>query len=380
MVIIFSGLIGQSGLGGHAWAAMQYLVGFRDLGHDVYYLEDCGAERSWVYNWDTEEFVYELDSPAAFIHSCLEPVGLGARWIYRAGDESKGMAADDFRDVCTAADLFIMRAAPVLTWREEYSRPRRRAFIDVDPGFTQVTLAEGDVAQIAAVSRCERHFTVGQRIGYPDCPIPTAGFNWRATRPPVALGYWPYAEQSDATHFTSIMTWRGFRDAEYKEVFYGQKDREFPRFIDLPRTTTQPLRLALLGTEPELFTEHGWEVVPSWMISRTPWSYRRFIQESKAEFGVPKHAYAATRSGWLSDRSVCYLASGRPVLVGDTGLEDCLPTGSGLLTFCDPADAVAGIEAINSDYDGHRHAARALAEEWFAADKVLPAFLAAALD
>jgi hypothetical protein len=176
------------------------------------------------------------------------------------------------------------------------------------------------------------------------------------------------------------MAWRGFHDAEYKGVSYGQKDKEFPRYIDLPRDTAQPLRLALKGVEPELLTEHGWEVVPSWVISRTPWSYREFIQDSRAEFGVPKHGYAATRSGWFSDRSVCYLASGRPVLVGDTGIADCLPTGSGLLTFRDPAEALAGIDAINSDYVGHRRAARALAEEWFAADKVLPAFLDSALD
>lgn len=359
---------------------MQYLAGFRDLGHDIYYLEDCGAELRWVYNWDTEELVYELDYPAAFIHSCLEPLGLGDRWIYRAGDQSRGMPADDFRDACAAADLLVVRAMPMLDWRDEYNGPRRRAFIDVDPGFTQARLAEGDDVLMAGVSRCERHFTVGQRVGYPDCPIPTVGFNWQATRPPVALSCWPYAEGGNPTHFTTIMTWRGFRDIEHKGVAYGQKDREFPKFIGLPRETSQPLQLALQGIDPKLLVDHGWEVVPSWVVSRTPWAYRQFIQESRAEFGVPKHGYSTTRSGWLSDRTVCYLASGRPALVGDTGIRDSVPTGSGLLTFNDVREAVAGIEAINSDYDGHRRAARGLAEEWFASDKVLPTFLDAALD
>jgi len=379
MKIILAGLIGQSGLGGQAWSDMQYLAGFRELGHGVYYVEDCGATRIPVYNWNTEEFTDELDPPAAFIQSCLEPLELGDNWIYRAGDETRGMRVDDFRQACIEADLLIMRAVPIY-WREEYTRPRRRAFIDVDPGFTQVTLAEGNAEQIAGVSRCERHFTVGQRIGFSDCPIPTAGFDWQPTLPPVALSSWPYAGKDDASHFTSIMTWRGFRDAEYKGVSYGQKDRQFPRYVDLPRQTTQPFRLAIMGVEPEVLTPYGWEVVPSWVISRTPRLYRDFIQDSRAEFGVPKHGYAATRSGWFSDRSVCYLASGRPVLVGDTGIGECLTTGRGLLTFSDPAQALAGIDEINSDYSGHRRAARALAEESFAADKVLPAFLHAALD
>lgn len=380
MIIVFSGLIAQSGLGGQAWAAMQYLVGLRDLGHEVYYLEDCGDGPAGVYHWDLEESVYDLDYPSAYLQSCLEPVGFGNRWIYRAGDECRGMPVHDFREACAEADLLIMRAASLWLWRKEYLRPRRRAFIDVDPVFTQISLANGDQALRACVSRCERHFTVGLRIGNPECDVPTAGIDWKPTAPPVALRYWPESDFSPVTHFTTVMRWRGFHDAQYEGRTFGQKDQEFPRFLDLPRRTSQPFRVALIGADPSRFSSQGWEVVSGVAASRSPQSYQSFIQRSRAEFCVPKQAYAATRSGWMSDRTVCYLASGRPALVGDTGIGELIPTGEGFLTFRSPVEAVTGIQAINADYDRHRRAARALAEEWFAADKVLPQFLEAALD
>jgi hypothetical protein len=174
------------------------------------------------------------------------------------------------------------------------------------------------------------------------------------------------------------MQWRGFRDVVHNGVLYGQKDREFPRFAELPRHTPQPFRVALTGAPPEDLARHGWEVVPGWVPSRTPWSYRAFIRESRAEFGVAKHGYVRMRGGWFSDRSVCYLASGRPVLVQDTGLDDWLPTGKGVVTFDDVPGAVRGVEAINADYEGHRRAARRIAEEYFAAERVLPPLLDAA--
>jgi hypothetical protein len=158
-------------------------------------------------------------------------------------------------------------------------------------------------------------------------------------------------------------------------VRYGQKDREFPRFLALPTRTGQPFRLALTGAPPEPLEENGWEVVPGWEVSATPWSYQRFVQWSRAEFGVAKHGYVAMRGGWVSDRTLCYLASGRPALVQETGLSERLPTGKGLVTFTGPTSALAGIEQINDDHAGHCAAARALAEEYFAAERVLPLFL-----
>lgn len=378
MRIILSGAIGRSGVGGQAWVYMQYLAGLRALGHDVYYLEDCGDE-SWVYNWESEELTTDLAYPAAYVQSCLQPLGFSDRWIYRAGDASEGLDIDSFAGICAEADLLLVRAVPFTRWRAEYDLPRRRAFIDVDPGFTQIAMLNGNGDLLSTVEKCERVFTFGKRIDEPGCPIPTAGRKWLKTVPPVSLPHWPVAH-TEATHFTSIVRWRGFRDASYNGVSYGQRDREFPRFINLPRMTDQPFRIAILGGNTEMLVEHGWDAISGEVESLTSDMYRRFIRGSRAEFGVAKHLYVETRSGWFSDRSVCYLASGRPVLVQETGMSEWLPTGKGVVTFSTPEEALRGIESINADYSGHCRAAREVAVRYFAAERVLPLLLDEAMD
>lgn len=377
MIIVFSGSIGRFPVGGHSWTNLQYLIGLRDLGHDVYYLEECGQE-SWVYNWETEELTTDLDYPTGYIRGCLEPLGFGDRWIYRAGERSAGLPVERFREICREADLMIIRAVPLALWRDEYMWPRRRAFIDVDPGFNQISIVEGRPELIETVNRCESLFTIGQRIGAPDCPIPLGGYRWYKTVSPVALDAWPAVNGAPASDFTCIVQWRGFRDVTHNGVAYGQKDKEFTRFLELPRHVSQTLRIALTGAKPETLTQHGWAVEPGWIVSRTPWTYREFIQNSRAEFSVAKHGYVAMQGGWFSDRSVCYLASGRPVLVEDTGLRDWLPVGLGLVTFRNVADALDGVERINADYATHSRAARLIAEDHFDAVKVLPPLVATA--
>jgi hypothetical protein len=373
MTIILSGTIGRSGLGGQAWASLQYLLGFRALGHEVYYLEDCGRS-SWVYRWEHEDWTHELDYPAAYVNECLAPFGLGDRWIYRDNYRSLGIPLEKFRAVCTEADLLLLRAVPFWNWREEYGLPHHRAFIDVDPGFTQITLANGDQGWVEGVARCQTRFTYGQRFGAHDCPIPDTGGPWRKTLPPVFLPEWPLAE-SAATLFTSVMRWQGFKEVSHQGVSYGQRDREFDRFRDLPSLTPQPFQIAQMGIKPQVMEAHGWQVVPGEVVSRTPASYRSFIQQSRAEFSVPKNGYVKMRGGWFSDRSVCYLASGRPVLIADTGLAEWLAIGQGVVTFTDPESAVAGVNSINRNYERQRTSARRLAEEVFSTDKVLPALL-----
>jgi len=370
MTILVSGTIGLSGLGGPAWAVLQYLLGFRALGHEVFYVEDCGRS-SWAYIWETEEWTHELDYPAAYVNACLDPFGFGDRWIYRDNYRSLGMPLDCFLGVCARADLLLMRATPFWTWRAEYEKPRRRAFLDVDPGFTQIILAIGDRGWLEGVARAERRFTYGQHIGQPGCPAPDASGPWLKTRPPVFLPEWPVAD-GEGTHFTSVMRWQGFKEVTWNGVAYGQRDKEFPAYLDLPRRTAQKFLIAQMGAKPELLTGHGWEVALGEVVSRTPASYREFIAQSRAEFSVPKNGYVQMRGGWFSDRSVCYLASGRPVLIEDTGLADWLPIGEGLLTFRNADEALAGVAAVNVDYPRHRRAARRIAEEHFATDKVLP--------
>jgi hypothetical protein len=376
MIIIVAGGIGRSGLGGQAWAYLQYLIGFRELGHEVYYLEDCG-ETSSVWNWDTEQWTEELAFPAAYVRDCIEPFGFEDKWIYRTNTESAGMSVEKLHAVCAQAGLLLIRAIPLWDWRPEYDLPRRRSFIDVDPGFTQMNIASGDQGFADAIRRYDRLFTLGQRFGALDCPIPDTGRPWLKTLPPVALSEWPRVEGPPPTHFTSIMRWDGFRDANYQGKTYGQKDQEFARFIDLPRRTPQKFRIALNG--PETLAEYGWEIVPGEIATRTPQAYRQFIQQSRAEFGVAKHGYVKMRPGWFSDRSVCYLASGLPLLIQDTGLSDWLPVSEGVVAFRDLPEILSGIDSINTGYERHRLAARKLAEEHFSTQKVLPALLDAAM-
>src|SRR5262249_789248 len=218
-----------------------------------------------------------------------------------------------------------------------------------------------------------------ERYGAPDCAIPSDGGPWRLTRPPVFLPEWPECQEA-ATHFTSVMRWQGFKEAIHKGIHYGQRDKAFPIYFDLPQRTSQKFRIAQMGTKPELLESHGWEVVPRESISRTPELYREFIQRSRGEFSIPKQGYVALKGGWFSDRSVCYLASGRPVAMEDTGLTDWLPVGRGLVTFRNPVEALACIEQINGDYETHQQAARRLAQEFFASEKILPGLLNAAMN
>jgi hypothetical protein len=295
------------------------------------------------------------------------------------------MTVDEFRDLCSRADLLILRAVPLSLWRPEYMWPRRRVFIDVDPGYTQACLAEGDPAMLETVERCEHLFTIAQRIGASDCRVPSAGRDWTRTLAPVWLGGWPMAPTDAGAPFTTVMQWRSYGEGhryaalDADDPNYAQKDVAFGDFLDLPRHTGQSLRLALTGGSARQLRAHGWKVVSGWRATRTTTRYRRFIRASRAELCVPKRGYVASRAGWFSDRSACYLASGKPVLMQDTGLADWLPPGEGVLTFGNLAEAVRGIETINRDYAQHSRAARLLAEARFSTERVLPRFLEAAM-
>ena len=358
------------------------MLGLQALGHTVYFLEDCGAE-SWVYNWETESLTTELDYPTQYVRNCLTAFGLDDCWIYRAGDQSVGLDRDRFYDICARADLLIVRSLSIPIWREEYNWPKRRIFIDTDPGFTQIRADKNDLELANTIEHCERLFTIAQRLGAKDCLLPDLGRTWIKTVFPVVLDHWQRPEeQLSLTHFTSIMQWRSYEEVEYQGMRFGNKDKEFPEFLSLPQATDQPFRIALTGGQgiKARLIEQQWEVVSGWSTTLTTDLYRQFIQNSRAEFGVAKQGYVAMRSGWFSDRSLCYLAAGRPVLIQNTGQGDWLPTGDGIVLFNNVKQAVKGVDAINADYRHHQLAARQIAESVFDANKVLSEMLAAAMN
>ena len=229
------------------------------------------------------------------------------------------------------------------------------------------------------LQQAQPFFTVGLNVGQPEFQIPLRGVEWQTFVPPVALDYWPVQTDTIASKFTTIGQWRG-QTAVWREETYWPKREEFLRLIELPRKTTQPIELALLIHESETedlmaLRSNGWRLVDPHEAAAGTDGFRSYIQRSRAEFSVAKNGYIKTQSGWFSDRTVCYLASGRPVLVQDTGIGKHLPVGCGLLTFSTLEEAVHGIESINADYPRHCAAARKLAEDQFAAPKVLQSIL-----
>src|SRR5260370_9729522 len=304
------------------------------------------------------------------MHQALEPFGLGDRWSFVNYDGVyHGQSADQVRRYAADADLFIHLSGGSWFWRDDYARIRRKIFIDSDPGVTQLAMAKAEPWYVEFFRRVDHLFTFGSNIGAAASAVPTGAFTWHTTWQPITLDQWTTAIEPRDT-FTTVMTWQieSFTDVG------GNKDEEFMKYLDLPSRTRQPFRLAINGPQT-LLREHGWDTVAAMSVSRTLWDYRQFVQRSKAEFGVAKHTYVATRSGWFSDRTECYLASGRPALVQDTGWAAHLPSGDGLLAFSTPDEALAGIDRINSNYPAHARRAAEIAREHFDAARVLPALL-----
>jgi hypothetical protein len=254
--------------------------------------------------------------------------------------------------------------------------PSRRVFLDIDPGFGQMWKALGLHDLFAGH---DTFATVSQNLGGPDCSIPTCGFHWISTPPPVVLNHWPYTEGNSG--FTSIGSWRGpYGPIKYQGRTYGLRVHEFRKFARLPQLTQQRFEAAL-DIDPadqrdiNLLREHSWALVNPARIVADPRQYRGYIQRSTAELMIAKGMYVASNSGWFSDRSACYLASGKPVLAQDTGFAQNYPVGEGLIPFSDLSEAVAGVETIRTDLRRQRAGARALAEEIFDARKALTRLL-----
>jgi hypothetical protein len=340
--IIVSGMVAAvPAQGGATWAVLQYLLGLQELGHRVYFVETFGLR----------------DRAALLLHGTRESVGL---------------PYDSLRAIASHADALI-NLAGMLTDPDLTGSIPIRVYLDLDPGFTQLWHTQGIDMRFAGHS----HFaTIGQNIGAPDCPVPACGLPWIATRPPVVLAHWPVATRIADDAFTTVGHWRGYGSIVHDGVLYGQKAHSLRQFIAAPTQTSEQFRLALAihpGEERDLraLARNGWQIRDPATCANTPGRYRAFIQGSKAEFGIAKSGYVAARCGWFSDRSACYLASGRPVIAQEAGFSDFLPTGAGLLAFATQDDLLAGIDTICRDYAHHARAARAIAREYFDARTVL---------
>lgn len=373
--IVVAGALAQRPYhGGHTWVFLQWLLGFKRLGWDVHFVDRL----------DEDMCVDERGAPTSFSRSYnvryLERVmtafGLEASWTLLHDSGAAGRSRADAIDAARRSAL-LLNVMGYLDDEDILGAASLRVFLDIDPGFGQMWQSLGLATPF---SGHDRYVTVGTNVGTIRSAIPDCGLEWIPTLPPVELHEWPPADEPAAA-FTSVASWRGpFGPLEYLGNTYGLRVHEFRRFFELAERTGASFELALDIDEADQhdlreLQRHGWRVTDPIAAAGDPWRYRDYVRRSAAELMIAKNLYVATRSGWFSDRSACYLASGRPVLAQDTGLEQ-LPRQEGLVLFETLDEAVAGVESILARPLRHRHAARDLAEQHFAAGRVLTQLLA----
>ncbi|HKB00607.1 MAG TPA: hypothetical protein VKD90_00245 [Gemmataceae bacterium] len=380
MKIIVGGVISLTPFSpGFVWDWLHIAVGLERLGHEVYYVEE--VEPKWCVDARGAPCLFENSVNRELFRTSMERFGLWERacQVYDRGAATFGMLRAELTGRAREADLLVNISGHV---KADFllGAVRRRAYIDQDPVYTQLWVAE--YGKDLNFKAHDVFFSVGLGIGTPDCPIPDCGVSWHPLLPPVVVDYWPYAVNPDCRRFTTIASWAGYSDLCYRGEWYGAKAEEFKRFAVLPAKVNQEFEVVMRRHPRDeegvrLLGDAGWDVTDADQITDLT-RYQEYIARSRAEIGVAKNAYVKGRSGWFSDRASHYLASGKPVLAQATGFERHVPTGHGLLAFRTPDEAAAGVEEINRDYVGHCRAARAFAEDHLNYTKVLPRMLALA--
>jgi len=365
--ILLSGMVaGDPHQGGASWAVLQYVAGLRSLGHEVVVVEPV-------------ETAGKLD-PAGEVGRYFAALPLldGAAALLAPGSrDTLGLPYPALERFASEADLLI-NISGMLRDERLLEPIAIRLFLDLDPGFNQVWQETGEAMGIDLHTHCA---TVGGKIGRDGCPIPTCGRSWIHTLPPVALEHWP-VEETAPRHdaFTSVGHWRSYGSIEHGGIDYGQRAHSMRELFELPTLGAARFQLAL-GIHPdehsdlEALRANGWDLLDPHEVAGSPERYAQFVRGSKAELSIAKSGYVASGSGWFSDRSACYLASGRPVVAQETGFSDFLSSGEGLLAFATVAEAADAVAAVEADLPRHRKAARELAEEHLDARKVLPRLL-----
>ncbi len=376
--IIVAGALAQHpiGGGGNAWAFLQYVLGFQRLGFETYYVEHIGADNCFDSNWQRTSF--QASANARFFSDIMRQYGFAERssLLLEGSDEHVGLSLAELERVASTADLLLNMSGRFHV-RSVLDGVRKRAYLDMDPGFVQVWQQQYGVDM--NFSGHDVHFTVGLNVGTPGYALPTCGLHWQTTLPPVVLEEWA-TQRSAGTIYTTIADWRGYGAVEWQGAWYGQKSDEFLKLLPLPQQVSAPLELCLAihPDEPDraALLANGWSLrEPKELVSSID-GYRDYVWQSRGEFTAVKNGYTAARTGWISDRSVCYLAAGRPVIVQDTGIPAQIPTGDGLRTFSTLEEAADAVCVVESDYAHHAAAAYDLARSYFDSDLVLRRLLA----
>jgi hypothetical protein len=363
--------------GGHSWVFMQYLLGLRRLGFDVLFIDSLTSEM--CLNADGMPSSVETSHNAVYLADLMRWCGLQDSFalLHDGGGRSLGLSREELLRRVRESALLI-NVMGYLDDEEVLDAFPLRVFLDIDPGFSQMWHELGLCDLFAGH---DRFVTIATNIADPRCRIPTCGIEWETTAPPVVLDLWPSCTTQPAEPITTVGSWRGPNDpVAFEGTVYGLRAHRFRQIAHLPTISEQRFQVALAidswdGSDRQLLTSNGWNIVDPDDVAGDPWKYRNFVQQSAAELMVAKAMYVQTYGGWFSDRSACYLASGRPVIAEDTGWTQTYPEGVGLLAFRNADDAAAAVAEVRGDYARHSVAAREVAETCFASDVVLTRLL-----
>lgn len=375
--VVVLGMMTKMPVAGVVWQTLHYVIGFERLGWEAWYVEAHGRTPAMFVRGEEDS---GSGRAAAFIDRTMRRFGLGDRWAFHAlhadgqvyGSTKSGLAA-----LYDKADLILNLHGGTFP-REEHARTGRLVYLETDPVDVQLQLHRGDRRTIEFLDAHLALFTYGENYGRPGCRLPLSDrFEFLPTRQPVVLELWP-SGNGNGRAFTTIGNWRQpWRTVRFDgETYTWSKHHEFLKFLDVPARTGRPFELALSGSsftpDDRRRLEHAsWRVRDALEFSNDLDAYREYIGRSYGEFTVAKDQNVRLRTGWFSDRSATYLASGRPVITQETGFSAVLPTGRGLFGFTTVEDVEHAVEDVAGDYPGHRAAARTVARECFAHDVVL---------
>ena len=373
--VVVWGLLASSAFGGMVWQVYHYLVALRRLGFDVWYVEDSDR---LLYDTKTYHPTEDFTANVELLGGFMQQIGFSRRWVFgRPASNGACLGALD-----RAALQVLYQDAEVainLCGAQELQNVsadlKCLVYLETDPVQLQVGVASGDQSTIEMLDAYHHLFTYGENIGFPDCLVPVQRYNWQPTRPPVCLDLWTATPPGKGASLTSVANWKHKgKDVVWKgEAWRWSKHHEFRKFIQLPRKARLPMELAvgaISEAEKRQLEAYGWRTRPSGSLD-DPRAYRHYIQGSLGEFTVAKEQYVRPRSGWFSDRSVCYLAAGRPVITQDTTFSKFVPTGQGLFAYTSEDEALTAIEAIAKDYEQHSAMAAEIAREYFDAQRVV---------
>ena len=401
------GTVGADPFAGMAWMHLQLAAGLLRLGHEVRYVETTSA---WPYDVDLGGPVNDATYTLAYLARVTVRFGMGQHWAWRRsfGDGAWfGPAAPGIEAWLADCDLVLNVTGSTCLLEDGFATRAKLVYVGTDPVGDELRHAAGEAYKVAHLAAHDAVLTYGENIGTPRSPLPPLPGLVGHMRQPVLMDMWA-PQPGDPImrdRFTTVGNWRqnGNDDVFQGRPLRWSKHHEFLKFIDVPRLAGIPVELATnlrdnernsaqvaAADEPgkargavgmdhehiQLLKDGGWVLADGPALSTDPFTYRRYLMASKAEFSVAREFNVLPRSGWFSERSACYLAAGRPVVTQDTGFTDVLPCGEGLIGFSTLEEAVEGLRAVQADYPRHARAALAIAREHFAAEVVLPRMLA----